>query len=228
MLRAVLMTMWRWTRWVVVVLSVAGFAIPVLTAANLGGLHMAELPVSDVLSTFSAAGLVFIPLAIVLGITLGAGAWSADMNLGFVYMLVHPVPRWYLVLLRYASGALLLVIPVLAVLLGCLVVTLFGNVPEFVRAYPASLTVRFAGALLFTYSIMFGATGSGRGRASDGTADVARALISLGLGVVAIASLVAFDRLVLGAVIEQALLRWLSGPWSPLGIIVGRWGLFDV
>ncbi len=228
MLRAVLMTMWRWTRWVVIVFAVAAFAIPVLTAANLGGLRMADLPVNDVLSAFSVAGLIYIPMSALLGLLVAAGAWGADIQLGFVYVLVHPVPRWYFVLLRFASGAIILGIPVLGVLLGCLVVTLAGSVPEFVHAYPVSLTVRFAAALFFTYAVCFGAVGAGRGRVADSSTDVSRVLIGLGVFLAGVVALTTLDRLVLQSAIADFLLRWMDSQWSPIGLYVGRWGLFDV
>ena len=228
MLKAVLFLMWRWSRWVMIVIATIAFALPVVTAATLGGLHLADVPVRDVLSTFTGAGLILIPLAFLTGITMGAVAWSADQQLGLVYLLTHPIPRWYHVLLRYTAGAIIACIPVLGLLLGCLVVTLFGSAPEFLHAYPVALTLRFAAATLVCYSVLFGTAGAFDKTYADDPAAMGKALAWLGGGVVVLLAMVYLDRTVLNGALDRGLTACGTGSWSPISLFVGRWGLFDV
>ncbi len=228
MLKAVLFLMWRWSRWVMLVVATITFALPIVTAATLGGLHLADVPVRDVINTFSSAGLILIPLAFLIGVTMGASAWSADQQLGMVYLLTHPIPRWYHVLLRFTAGAIIACVPVLGLFLGCLVVALFGSAPEFVHAYPIALTVRFAAATLVCYGLIFGTAGAfDKARADDPVA-TARALAWIGGGVVFVIGAVFLDRSLLHGALERGLTAFAAGQWSPVAVFVGRWGLFDV
>ena len=228
MLRAVLFLMWRWSRWVMIVLGVIAFAVPVVAASRLGGLHLADVPVGDVLGTFTIAGLALIPLAMLVGAAMGIVAWSMDQQLGMVYFLVHPVPRWYAVLLRYTAGGILIMVPVAGLLLGALVVSVFGTAPEFLHAYPLSLTIRFAAATLVTYSVFFGLTGSFNRAIGDDPADVGRTLARLGIMVVVAGGTLWVDQSVLHGALRDALSHWFTSSWSPVALFFGRWGLFDV
>ncbi len=227
MLRAVLFVIWRWTRWVIVALAIFAFAVPIITAATLGGLDLRAVPVRDVLTTFAAGGLVLIPFAIVAGTSVAAAAWSMDQQLGMVYMLVHPVPRWYLVLLRFASGAVVLLVPACGLLVGALIVGGIGHGPELLRAYPVGLSIRFLSVMLVSYGAVFGLVGSMDTR-GDQAQDARAALRAVLTIVTVVVTLVVLDRYVFKQAIADALLRFLVSRWSPLGVFIGRWGLYDV
>ncbi len=228
MLRAVLFVLWRWSRWVLIVLAVVAFAVPVVTAARLGGLNLADVPVRDVLSSFAAAGVLLMPIAMLCGMTMGTIAWSIDQQLGMVYFLVHPVPRWYSVLLRFTAGGMLLMLPVLALLAGCLIVSLLGTAPEFVHAYPVSLTLRFAASAVVIYCLLFGAAGAFNRTVADDPANIGKALLVLGGMITTLALLAWLDNSIFGGTLERFFTRWFTGNWSPFALFFGRWGLFDV
>ena len=227
MLSAVLLNQWRQLRWFVLIYAILAFATPVITAATLGGFDLRNQPVRDVLGAFAAGGLLFVPIAFLLGVTVGVGPWSTDSTLGFVYLLVHPVPRWYLVLLRFVAGLLLMGIPVAAALASTLLVSAVVTPPEFVQPYPLSLTLRFAAAAVVLYSILFGAASIPTKGAGDPGAERTAVIV-----VVSVASLVLgtawLDHAVLNDELSRAAGRFFLGRWSPLGLFMGRWGLFDV
>ena len=225
MLRAVLLTTWRWTRWPMVIVAVLAFANPVLTVAYLGGLDLRALPVRDVLSAFTVTGSMLILAAFVAAMTAAVSGWGVDATLGYVYLLVLPVPRWYVVLLRFTAGLIVLGVPVGALLLGNLVVALFGTPPELIRAYPFGLAVRFAAACGSFYAVFF-ALGALSRRPDD--TDARKLLVAVAGGVAALIGGLWLDKNVFHDAISTAFVTWMSGPWSPVALFLGRWGLFDV
>ncbi|MBI3790114.1 MAG: hypothetical protein HY275_04470 [Gemmatimonadetes bacterium] len=227
MLRVVLMSQWRTARWFVVLLSVLAFAVPILTTAKLGGLDLRDQPVRDVLTTFGLGGLFLAPIALLLGVIVGIGGWSVDATLGHVYMLVHPVPRWYLVLLRFAAGVLITLVPAAALLVANTIVTVAGTPPDLVRAYPVALTIRFAALSLVMFGFLFGA-GALPSKAYDEEETARRALIGIGVGLGVLMLGVWLDFAFLSGAIVNGVTRFLAGPWSPITLVVGRWGLYDI
>ena len=227
MLTAVIRMQWRYARWLMLFLSLLAFAAPVITSATAGGLDLRDQPVRDVLATFSIGGVALVPVALLSGLIAGIIGWTVDTNLGYVYLLVHPVPRWYMVLLRFTAGLLLLALPVAALLAGNLGVTLLGTPPEFIRAFPAGQAVRFAAVAVTMYGVMFGAAAIPTPARDEN--DAARRALFVIVGAVALLVLgVWLDQAVVGGSIGRWLEQWSVGPWSPLQLLFGRWGLYDV
>ena len=227
MLAATLLITWRRARWLVVALAVLTFAVPVIATGSLGSLAMADLPVRDVLVTFRTAGAVLIPLALLLGLTVAGATWAEDQELGLVYMLVHPVPRWYLILLRFTAGAIVAMGPGLSLLIPCVAVSVLVRAPDLLQAYPIAVTVRFAACTLVTFSGFFCLQGLIK-RPTDQAAAARQALLWLGGTVCIVIAAFALDRTVLHGALERGLSTFLQGRWSPLLLFIGRWGLYDV
>jgi hypothetical protein len=227
MLRAVLLQQWRVLRWGLLVFSVLAFAVPVITTAAAGGLALGAQPVLDVISTFSVAGVPLAFGALLLGITVGSAGWGVDQNLGNVYLLVHPVPRWYMVLLRFASGLLLLALPVGALLVGNVAVTLLGSRPPYVQAYPVAQALRFALVSLVIYGVLFGASALAVPARDEGER-ARKVLLGLAATGVVVALVIWADGALLGDALGRRLSAWLEGPWSPVRLLLSRWGLYDI
>ena len=156
-------------------------------------------------------------LALLAGVLLGLGAWASDHAGKHVYALSLPVTRSRYVLLRFAAGATLLLIPVAAIGVGALVATLSVTLPGGVHAYPLQLTARFLLATIVCYAIFFAVAISTR-----------RAALAL-LGV--IGGLLLADAVLWAAgvsAVTPTVFMWLTNWPGPLSILVGRWALFDV
>lgn len=227
MLRAVLLQQWRVLRWVLLVFSILAFAVPVITTAAAGGLALSEQPVLDVISTFAVAGVPLAFGALLLGVTVGSAGWGVDQGLGNIYLLVHPVPRWYMVLLRFAAGLVLIAIPVAALLVGNLAVTLLGSRPPYVQAYPVAQALRFALVTLVAYGVLFGASTLAV-PARDEAERARKVLVGLVVFFAGLAVAIWADGALLGDAISNRLTAWVIGPWSPLRLLLNRWGLYDI
>jgi hypothetical protein len=157
-------------------------------------------------------------LALGLGLAVATLAWTYDHRGRHVYALALPVPRWHYVLLRFGAGAVLLGGPVIALWAGTLVAAGAATIPAGLHAYPNTLALRFALAVLVGYSIFFAA--------SSGTMRTARYILA------AIGVLIAIDVMAAIAgvdihIFEWVFLRMLVWP-GPFDIITGRWMLIDV
>jgi hypothetical protein len=81
--------------------------------------------------------------------------WAPDHRGNHVYALSLPLPRWHYTLLRMAAGGLLLAPAVLALWLGALIATAASTIPAGLEAYPGTIAIRYALALLLGYSLFF-------------------------------------------------------------------------
>src|SRR5512135_2664379 len=125
MYRQVLHALWTALRLPVVLLAVLAFAVPLLTVTYGGNLESA--PAGRVAQWLFAAqqiGVLIPGLALLVGLLLGMGAWMHDHAGKHVYALSLPVSRERYVVLRFAAGATLLLIPVAAIGLGALIAVL--------------------------------------------------------------------------------------------------------
>ena len=118
MFRMILSTQWKWSRLAVVLGAVAAFALPVLSVGQFGGTGPSRWEVQAMLGSIQAWGVLYPVLAIVLGVSVAALAWTYDHRGRHVYALSLPVPRWHYVLLRFGAGAVLLAGPVIALWAG--------------------------------------------------------------------------------------------------------------
>ncbi|HTI03841.1 MAG TPA: hypothetical protein VL549_00880 [Gemmatimonadales bacterium] len=218
MYRAVLSTQWKWARLVIVLGTIAGFAIPLVSIQGAAPPDRGALQAQELLHAVQSWGTLYPLLATALGLLVAIAAWAADHRGRHVHALTLPVPRWQYVLLRFGAGGLLLVAPIAAVLLGTLLATLSATLPPGLQAYPIALTVRFAFALFVAYAVFF-AISAGTAR----TAGIILGTIAALILVQVVGGMAGIDVDLVGTV--QTLL--LAGP-GPLAVFTGRWMLVDV
>jgi len=218
MFRMMLYTQWKWSRLAVVLGAVGAFALPVLSVGQFGASRASRWEVQAMLGSIQAWGVLYPVLAIVLGLSIAALAWTYDHRGRHVYALSLPIPRWHYVLLRFGAGAVLLAGPVIALWAGTLAATGAATVPAGLHAYPTTLALRFALATLLAYSLFFAA--------ASGTMRTARYILgAIGL-IVAVDVLSAMAGMNLH-IFESVFLRLIVWP-GPLDILTGRWMLIDV
>src|SRR5256885_6386835 len=143
MFRAILGTQWKWSRLIVVMGTVSGFAIPLLSVQG-AARDRSALQAQDLLRAVQSWGSVYPLLAAALGLLLAMAAWAADHRGRHIHALTLPVPRWRYVLLRFAAGAMLLAAPILAVLAGASLAVLFSTIPPGLPAVPGAFQLRFS------------------------------------------------------------------------------------
>lgn len=155
MFRAIVATQWKWSRMMVLLAVVAGFALPLLT---LQSAHTSLFGAADPRQFLSAIAMWSPAYALAssgLGLLVALIAWSPDHRGRHVYALTLPVPRWRYALMRFAAGALFLVPPTAALLAGALLASRSGAVPVGLHAYPVAMTLRFGFAALVAFAIFF-------------------------------------------------------------------------
>jgi len=144
-------TQWKWTRGVLLLISLATFAIPLLSLGSAAG---ARDDANFVMSMQGwAVGYAF--AAAGLGLMIGILAWSYDHRLRHVYALTLPIERWRYVLTRFTAGLALLALPIATLAVGAEIVAHSALVPVTLHAYPIALTLRFAFAALVAYAMFF-------------------------------------------------------------------------
>lgn len=218
MFRQVLSTQLKWSRLALALLSVIAFLMPVGLWRAVQGSYYRVYPALEVVSAFSMLGYALALLAFFVGFMLVATAWQADAAARHVYALSLPIPWARYVALRFGAGALLLLVPTVALWLGCLLVLSLITLPDTLQAYPLTLAARFLLGSLVAYAAVFALQYlSGR-----------RAAYLLLFG------LLAFS---LALVLTQALgrgdeflvlLKALVTPPGPLAVFGAEWSLVDV
>lgn len=155
--RSMLYLDWRMTRWLILALTPLAFGLPLL-ALRTASLSAASAPRQGALSMLMVLDVwaPFFPLlASLTGAAIALGVWSWDHQQGHVWALSLPVSRSRYVLDKLAAGALLLLIPVVALWLGTLLGTAWATIPDGLRGYPHALAFRFLLAVLLIYALMF-------------------------------------------------------------------------
>lgn len=151
MFRAILRTQWKWTKLVVLLASVAAFAMP-LVSMNANVPRNAPRAVIDRMQTW---GVGYAILAGAVGLLVAVLAWSSDHRGRHVYALTLPVPRWRYVVMRFGAGVVFLMPVVVALAIGALLATSVEAIPQGLHAYPWALTARFALASLVAFALFF-------------------------------------------------------------------------
>ncbi|MEO8200045.1 MAG: ABC-2 transporter permease [Gemmatimonadota bacterium] len=214
MFNAIFYTQWKWSRLLLLVATFAGLAIPLVSIQSINEAYGNF----EVVHTIQGYGIGYPLLAACLGLLLSLTAWGSDHRGRHVYALSLPIPRWHYVMLRYISGLLLLLAPILAVWIGGTLATHFIKIPAGLEAYSGSLAVRFALCALLAYTAFFAI--------SAGTPRTAGIVLGIGAG------LVAAQVLLSAAGIEVQLLKPIVDGlfiWpGPFEIFTGRWMLLDV
>ena len=218
MFRQLLYTHWKWSRLVVLLVVLTGFALPVLSVQGVHPTDLGRFDVDGMLSSVQAWGLLYPVLATSLALILALTTWGPDHRGRHVYALSLPIPRWHYALLRFGAGCTLLAIPVFTVWLGALVATSVTKLPAGLEAYPTALALRFGLAALVAYAAFF-AIASGTNR----TAGIILGLI----GGLLLVQLILVVTEVNVNLISPIVLRLFVWP-GPLEIFTGRWMLIDV
>ncbi len=216
MLRAVLMTQWKWTRTPFVMVAVAVLVIPLWAVGLLEGSAVSAMEIRQLLSRMEFTGFLYGMMAFVAGMIAAGGAWNGDSTTNYVYAMSLPVPRWHFVMLRFGAGASTLLSVALAVWIGALVATAIASLPPTLHAYPSAIALRFLLASLVAYSLMFAMLVKGRG-------PVMWLLGALGVAT-AITLMLAAENIDTARSVGD----FLTGSHGVFGIFTGSWMLIDV
>jgi hypothetical protein len=212
MFSAILRTQWKWTKGPVLLATVIGFAIP------LASLTMSEgLTASAFVRQTQEIGAAYPLLASGLALGVAMLAWSHDHRGRHVYALALPIPRWHYALMRLGAGALFLLPPVFAVLLGGIIATASGLIPDGLHGYPFSLALRFAFAATVAFAIFFAVAAS--------TQRSAGIVLGLIVGVFLTQYVLSATNINID-ILEFIAIRLLS-PGGMLSVFTGRWMLVD-
>src|SRR5712691_9306146 len=182
MFRAILYSQWKWSRLIVVLGTVAGFALPIVSLQGAARADRSPLQAQELLRAVQSWGSLYPVLAAALGLLVAIATWAPDHRGRHVHALSLPLPRWRYVLLRFGAGAALLAPPIVAVVAGALLATWSATIPAGLQGYPVALAIRFALAVLVAYAVFFAV--------SAGTARTAGIILAL-IGGVILAQIVA-------------------------------------
>jgi hypothetical protein len=218
MFRAVLYSQWKWSRLIVVLGTVAAFAIPLLSLQGAARADRGALQTPELLRAVQSWGTLYPLLATALGLLMAIAAWAPDHRGRHIHALTLPLARWRYVLLRFGAGFVLLAAPIAAVLIGSSLAVLTATLPPGLQAYPIALAMRFAFAVFVAYAVFF-AVSAGTAR----TAGIILGVIAAVILVQVVASIANIDLNLFG--VAQTVL--LLGP-GPLAVFTGRWMLVDV
>ena len=214
MWRAMLETQWKWSRGMLLLLSIVSFALPLVSLrASFRALNESLFIAS--MQTWSVGYAI---IAAGLGLVMAILAWSYDHRLRHVYALSLPVARWRYVLMRFTAGLTLLGLPIVALFIGAEIVAHSAYVPKMLHAYPIALTLRFAFATLVAYAVFFAI--------SSATAKTAGYILGTLATVIVLQVLIdsaGSHVSVLGHVIDAV----FASP-GLLAVFNGRWMLIDV
>lgn len=218
MFRAMLFTQWKWSRPFLLPLTIAAFAVPVYSVRQFADLSVSRWQIATMLSTMQAWGLGYLVASWFVGLTVGSAPWSIDVKGRHVYALSLPLPRWHYLLLRYAAGALLLLIPATLLWIGALIATSSSAIPVGLHAYPTALALRFLLASFVMYSVVF-ATSSVPKKIGVGLAIAIGAIILVDA---------AIDYATGNSRMLTGLFDWAIRWPGFLEVFAGRWMLIDV
>lgn len=219
MFQQILFTQLKWTRTLILSMAVFTFAVPML-AWNIGsdGYGSATLAPIAVMNGFATLSMLLVVSAWVLGFLLAALPWGADSQSRHVYALSLPISWQRYVTMRFSAGALTLLVPSLALWLGCLLVLAMIDVPESLRAYPGSLALRFLFGTLIAYSLSF-LLQYVAGR---------RAAVTLLVLLIAVFGGFMLLALTGNNHIAERIVNWFIEWPGPLSIFANEWRLIDV
>lgn len=217
---------WKQIKVALIPFTIAAFGLPLVSVQGMGGNSAAEgLSAFDYLMASQLWVAAFPMLAGAVGITLALSAWNWDHQLGHVYALSLPVPRWRYAMLKMGAGALLAALPALGFWAGAHMAAASITLPEGLHAYPNALALRFFLAELVSYALLFAMAA---GTVRTALVILTACFVFLFVG----GSLNGF----LGREFEyfqdvnvvKAVVDVLTGPHGPFEVFSGSWMLIDV
>lgn len=218
MFASILKTQWTWSRLVVLLGVIFAFLLPIQTVQGVNVYDPNIWDVNRILHSVELWHVFYSAIAAGIGLLVAMTCWAADHRGKHVYALSLPIPRWHYVLAKYGAGAVMLVIPVVALWIGSIVAVSSVTIPESLNAYPHALAFRFGLATFVAYSIFFAI--------SSGTSRTA------GYVLACIGGILVVQLLLVAAGLEsdfsvRIFMRLVEWP-GPLQIFTGRWMLIDV
>lgn len=154
MFAMILRTHWAWTRLLVTGIALLAFLMPAFVWRLAGG-DASSLGAIQLLNGLSGLGPMLAFLALFGSFILAVYPWTLDAETKHVYPLALPISWTRYVGMRYAAGALTLLVPTLALYVGCRFAVSLIVLPPLLQAYPGALAVRFLLAALVAYSASF-------------------------------------------------------------------------
>ena len=217
MFTQILYTQWKWTRAALGMFIISAFVIPVALWRLLGPETGSNTAIT-LMQAFDQTGAFLAVIAVLGGFVLAVLPWTVDAQTKHVYPLSLPVPWERYVVMRFGAGALSLVLPAIALWLGCLVTLAFVEVPMTLRTYPGTVAARFLLAALVAYGITF---------ALQYLAGRRAVLLLLGILLVMLVGGTALELLGLQSV-NRSVIRVLFEWPGPLSVFTADWSLIDV
>lgn len=216
---------WKQARLALLPLAVAAFALPLLSIQGLGGTLSHSWEAYRALNAAELWLPLYPVLAAAIGATLALTAWNWDHQLGHVYALSLPLPRWRYVLRKMGAGMALALVPTFAFWVGAHLAAASLSLPEGLRAYPDQLAIRFLLGTLVSYALLFAAgAGTSRGTVIFVTAVIVSLFV---LGVLSDLLAARFPSLEYVDLATWLLTFMVERP-GPFAVFTGNWSLIDV
>jgi hypothetical protein len=149
---------WLSAKWLLLPLVLICVGLPqAVVRFSVRATHGTEQPIvaATLLEALDVTSTLFPYLAGITGALIALAAWNWDHRTHHVYALSLPVSRPGYALLKLATGAVILLIPVLALLIGAWIATAMVPLPDGLRAYPFAFAARFLLAALLVYATVF-------------------------------------------------------------------------
>lgn len=216
MFRALLAQQWKLQRVDLTLLTIAAAVISPVYIWGAQSVEPANVPYA-LMNDAGQIGVLAGGISVLLGALLAFRPFVTDGRSGHTYALSLPLARQRYAGLRILGGLTLVSLPASGLLIGALV-AISDAPPSNLHSHPLGLTLRFALASAFAFSLGF-AIQYGLGR---------RALRWVLLTVITVAAAEIVGTLVFRVSLVGPFLELMRAQGSPLRIFVDHWQLYDV
>lgn len=219
MFKAIMKVQWKWSRIAVLIATIFGFALPLVSVRILvGEMAFSRVTPGQVIRSMQDAAGFYAFLAGFVGLSVAFLAWNPDQKGRHTYALSLPISRARYALMRFGAGALFLLLPALGVFLGCVVAATVATIPTGMQAYPLELAIRYALASFVSFAVFFAIAASSQRAA---------AYLLAGLSVFVLVAVLISAMGVPVDIIGRSMDLIFAQP-GILSIFTGRWMLIDV
>jgi hypothetical protein len=210
MFRVILKQVWRDSRWMLLFLAACAVVV------TQGAVRLAHVaPGTDLYQSILVEtqfwGLMMPVLAFFAALLLAIITWWPDRRGWWVYALTLPIERARYAMMRTAAGGVMLGGLALVFWIGAAVAAGQAVVPAGLHFYVGGIALRFALALLVCHALWTMLSLTGRPAAWTVVGIV---VIAIGCELVGIHAV-------------SWIFNALTGQWSPLHVLGGRWMLID-